>query len=699
MKITIPGLRKKRIDFNGGLDEYSPVTDVPLSDAIEMTNFRLTRDGKRIMKRHGTWSEVTDFAEDVYGYTTYYDEDDAYCQLVVLESQIKRKVAAGSWTSIHSFSSNISHPVKILSVQGKQFIINETDSRMIHTDKADYQIGITNTRPATALGYTAGGSAGNLSAGDYRYAVTFARSGNYGCESNPHYSFLPTTPSKSPVGLPGLTDLTYTGTYTGTTDIASFQVVIDGTGTPDTFKYSFDAGTTWDAETVPMASKNYLSRGIEANWGATTGHALNDVYSIAIKAYKVTATAGQSVTLTDIPVSSDAQVDQRKIYRTLANGARYYWLATIDDNTVTTYKDGHPDSYLGSRMGEDKDILPNCKFAEWWDDRLWVLDATNNIAYYSEIDYPEEFDTDVRFITFRQQFADDECTGMIAYKDALYIFKRKAIYIVLKQPGGTYGRYLITCDVGCVAPWSIVEANNTLMFLSYRGWEQFNGYETTPMRLSVQVSRTLDTIIQGVHDKITSIHASQYNEVWLSIPNHGAYESVTIVYNYVSKKFYLFSWLGFTPSCFMECRNSTKALVIKMGTPDGYLNLCESGYADMAYAITATIRKPWIETEMYGNIRYLETEYELPASMTLTMNIYNNFDKDVARTASLTGVTPTSTDREIRRPIRDVTELGQRAKYFCVEYTNAQNLGGDLKINKAYIYYAPTTMKGKVSGD
>lgn len=693
MKEAVPNLKKKRIDFNGGLDEYSPVADVPLSDAIEMENWRLSKDGKRTEKRLGLEQEVTDFGEDLYGYATYYDSDSAYCQLAVLESQIKRKVGAGSWTSIHSFSSNISHPVKILAVQGKLFIINETDSRMIHTDKADYQIGITkpagNPASKTEGTSTAGG---NQLTGKYLYAITYARSGNYGCESNPMTHTIGTTVHF--VGS-GLDDLTIGGDYSGTASPFTFSVKIDATGTPDTITYSYDGQSTWLAIGIPITTTMYLPQGITLTWGATTGHDLNDVWNSAIFTIAGVHSADDKyVAIAKIPVSADAQVDQRKIYRTLLNGARYYWAATLNNNTTTTYKDNHLDSYLGSRVGEDKDILPNGKFSEWWDNRLWVADADDNIVYYSEIDYPEEFDTDVRYITFRQQFVDDEITGMVAFRDALYVFKRKAVYVVLKQSGGTYGRYLIETDVGCVAPWSIVNVNNTLMFLSYRGWEVYNGYEATPMRLSVAVDRTIKAIDTSKYDYITSVHVVERSEVWLCLPD----SNVTVVYNYMRGKFYLFSFYK-VPSCLVECRNSSKALVVKMGTRDGFLCLTESTYRDHTTAITATIRKPWIEAEKYANVRYLETEFEMPADMTLTMNIYVNFQKTVARTKALAGSTPTATDIELRRPIRCTTELGQRAKYFCVEYVNAENLGGDLKLNKAYLYYAPTVMKGDISGD
>ena len=70
----------------------------------------------------------------------------------------------------------------------------------------------------------------------------------------------------------GLNDATSAGSFSGTTDI-DFVVEIDGTGTPDTFKWSDDGGATWDTETVDITgSAQTLSNGVTITFAATTGH-------------------------------------------------------------------------------------------------------------------------------------------------------------------------------------------------------------------------------------------------------------------------------------------------------------------------------------------------------------------------------------------------------------------------------------------
>ena len=55
-----------------------------------------------------------------------------------------------------------------------------------------------------------------------------------------------------------------------------------------------------------------------------------------------------AVALTDLPVSADSAVTSRKLYRTRDGGSTAYLVATIGDNTSTTYSDTALDSALGA---------------------------------------------------------------------------------------------------------------------------------------------------------------------------------------------------------------------------------------------------------------------------------------------------------------------------------------------------------------
>ena len=920
---AIKGLKESpEIKLNEGVDELSAVTDVGFNKVIEMSNFRVSDDGERCEKRDG----VTEIAgsstfgdKDVFGYHTYYDTTPAFCQLVITEEKVWRKVGAAAWASIHTWASTLAHPVKVLDIQGKQIIITEIENIMILPDGTKVQVGISppTTVPTIAAEYlaldldencasfnsqwtdadagngvsstdavtfdpktcfkflTAAGSGdiamrrallaqigpdytfetyiyfdemgivndtdhfeiqiyngriclrvridaqgmyvydgtnwkaiegrrkrkkrtmrkrrrgyddfefddweddvdedwitracpisikdtwhtlklavnssdpdnevvevfvddksmgehscankdttnagrielaaygdstativytdwiklkssdiktGNLK-GTYRYAFTYARSGNYPNESNPIKAVVGTDTFTGS----GLNDLTPGGTYTGDEDI-TIRVQIDGT-TPDTFKWSEDGGETWAAETMPLTLTTYLPFGIELTWGAITGHTLTDYWEFTCDSLTANP-VNQKVEITSIPVSSDAQVDQRKIYRTQPGGSAYYLVAILNNNTTTSFKDNISDALLGAPLAEDNDIAPLGKYSEWWDGRLWIADDDENIVYYSKSWVPDAFDTNVRYVSARRGISSDKIMNMIEYRGLFYIFKRHGITYVRKKLTGNYGTYHSLKTNGNIAPWSLIEAYGLLMYLSFKGWEVFNGEESFSVQFSKPVRTTLQSLDKTEAEKVIAAQLFSKDEIWLSLPDRtGGASAVTIACNFLKSAFYTFSFSK-TPSCLCEARDSSKEIQLYMGTRDGYVGTCESGTQDFGTNITATIRTGWWKFPIYQNFPMTEIEYECPTGNTLTFNQYVNFDKDVQRTEALAGATPTSaTDRSIRLPIKNRIKAAIRGKYLAFEFTNAENVGSTLKLNWFKQFYAPLPRKGEIKGN
>jgi len=492
------------------------------------------------------------------------------------------------------------------------------------------------------------------------------------------------------------------GTYSGEKDrIIRVEVETVAGGIVTAFKVSYDEGNTWHTTSLAPSATMYLSYGVELTWADTEDHIVGDYWDIACDALAYHAT-NQKITFAAIPTSGDTdQVDQRKIYRTTADGANYYWLATINNNTTTAFVDNIPDTALGLLMEEDKDILPNGKFSAWWDDRLWV--TGENVVYYSEIDYPEEFDLLNRKVIVRTGDQLDEITGMKEYGDNLYVFKRNSIYIIQKKAGGGYGRYKIMDGIGCMAGWSIVKVNNVIMWLSDKGVELYNGTDLYSQDFSAKVLRTLDDVEKDKLDCISSGHFREFNEVIWSLPDRGASAAVFLVYNTIKNKFYRFSQAR-EVSCMSEIEDSGGTLRLAVGNRSnewGYMNPATTLYEDWetgVYVIEATARHGWINLGKGSQIHGMEIEFEAVTSKDMTLNVYLDMDKDVFYTTTLTGVTPSATDRELRRPIKHFAQLGGReARYLSFEITTTDDpksiTAGDCKINRVDLFFVPKIIK------
>lgn len=76
----------------------------------------------------------------------------------------------------------------------------------------------------------------------------------------------------------GLDDMTTGGTFTGASPL-DYRVQVDGTGSPNTFKWSDDGGSTWDVSAVAMTgTAQTLNNGVTVTFAATTGHTLNNYW-------------------------------------------------------------------------------------------------------------------------------------------------------------------------------------------------------------------------------------------------------------------------------------------------------------------------------------------------------------------------------------------------------------------------------------
>jgi hypothetical protein len=542
-----------------------------------------------------------------------------------------------------------------------------------------------------------GEGTGNLN-GTYRYAVTYARnSGNYPGESNPIKSSIG---SVTQTGS-GLDDLTITGTYTGDEE-KTIRVQIDGEGTPDTIKWSDDGGESWRSYTYELSTKMYLPWGVELNWGATTGHTSGDYWEFTVKPCIITCT-NQKVTLSSIPTSSDSQVTQRKIYRTRAGGVVYYHLATINNNTTTSFVDNFPDSALGLTMEEDNDVPPNGKFSAIFDNKLWILDDDENILYYSKDAKPDQFNqsgSGSRYVSLRDGSADDECTGIIPYAGHLYAFKRESIYQIRKKLNDVYGRYEIINGLGNIAPFALIEVYGLILFVSWRGWEAFNGERPYAPEFSYPISDTLSTIDKSYTDRISVVHNPEYHEVWLSIPNRtGQASAVTVVNNYHTGKFYTFSFHK-TPSCLVAARDSNKERQVYLGTTDGYTFTTDSGTQDGTTNINAYARSGFHRLGRNSILVRSDWEFEGPDGNAWTITHYMDQDKDSQRSVTLAGNDPASADQSSRQVQHNRDEFYLRGEYFAFKFSNNENVGSNLRIGRwIYEYQAILHIKGDIAGD
>ena len=387
-----------------------------------------------------------------------------------------------------------------------------TDGTAANTTTMGCQI--PGTAPTMAQGTT-----GTLPAGTYKGKVTFVYDGYQ--ESNGNTTSATVTISKSVGattftdgggGVPNLDDCTSGGTYTYTENL-NYKVRIDselgGVGGVDTFEWSDDGGTTWDATDVDITgAAQTLNNGVTVTFGATTGHDLDDYWVF-------TCLAKKQIAWSVIPTgASGTGVTKRKLYRSqLGTTSPLYLLTTIADNTTTTYTDDTIDADLGAdTIPIDHDVPPTFKYIVEHKERLFMAPEDSSLLYYTPLEdtisYP-----DIAPATNYLPISEDDgdiITGLaIDPLGMLTVFKKNCIRkVFVEGPPTMWSISSPFAYYGCVAPYSIAESPQGIIYLSRAGDKKeiriFDGQASKV--ISERVEPTLQQISNTKIEQSTGIY-------------------------------------------------------------------------------------------------------------------------------------------------------------------------------------------------
>jgi len=233
----------------------------------------------------------------------------------------------------------------------------------------------------------------------------------------------------------------------------------------------------------------------------------------------ITQAASHQVALSSIPKgSATSGVTARKIYRTEHDGSVYYYLATISDNTTTTYADNTPDSSLDTTITppSNHDTPPTAKYILSHKDRIFLAGNSSypSRLYYSTmyngISYPDAFPA----LNYWDVSPDDGEKIMMIAEDPsgnLCVFKQTKLYKLFTD--GSTDQWSLSGgyeNCGVVAPYSVIESPYGIFFLSRSGQNTiqlrlFDGGSSKD--ISDLILPTLATISPAYIDDAVGIYA------------------------------------------------------------------------------------------------------------------------------------------------------------------------------------------------
>ena len=186
--------------------------------------------------------------------------------------------------------------------------------------------------------------------------------------------------------------------------------------------------------------------------------------------------SSQSVTVT-IPISSNTRVTHRKIYRTKANSSVYYLLATISDNTTTSYGDNIADSSLGvTQAPTDYGAPASYRYGVLHKSRVFLARNSTNKSdiifsdIRSGIAYPDVFPADNILRIAKDD--GDEITGIAEDNVGnLVVWKNNSVRII-HTDGESPKAWSIGkpyTNFGNIAPYFLVKTSMGVVYITRFG--------------------------------------------------------------------------------------------------------------------------------------------------------------------------------------------------------------------------------------
>lgn len=181
----------------------------------------------------------------------------------------------------------------------------------------------------------------------------------------------------------------------------------------------------------------------------------------------------------------------------------------IDDNTA--------DASLSTiTLDTGITVNPTMNRIEVYRDRLWGASGTDAKLYYSALGVPWKFNTTTRVIQIGED--TDPIQRLHEFGGNLYIFKRDSVHVLRGVTDDDFSVDILFRDVGCSSPWSLVESQGVLYWVSADKVYTMQGGAWTeigrPIRHFLGVSNEA-TLVAAFHEaEQTYVIGAYYNARW-----------------------------------------------------------------------------------------------------------------------------------------------------------------------------------------
>lgn len=297
--------------------------------------------------------------------------------------------------------------------------------------------------------------------------------------------------------------------------------------------------------------------------------------------------SNRGVTLTDIPIG-ESGTTERYIYRTTGktyvgdyDNETYYLVATISDNSTTTYNDSMTDNdadndaaptWATATAGTAQNVTPeNCKYCIIHEERMFTAGDSNykSRMYFSDDANPDYFPI-TYFIDVRADDGD-EITGIITSLGLLNVFKTNTISKYYTEGSVTTDWYAsnVFSIIGCSAPYSIVNTPLGIFYLNRSGLYRFTGQYSQLVSDAItpeirDIKKTSLNDVSGIY------HNNEYRITYTSNQTGSSYNDKVLIYDTV-RDAYVIDTRNIYSYCVFNSGDDEGSLYSGTSTTDGYI--------------------------------------------------------------------------------------------------------------------------------
>lgn len=256
----------------------------------------------------------------------------------------------------------------------------------------------------------------------------------------------------------------------------------------------------------------------------------------------LTIAASKKIDLSSITSSANAQVNARRIYRSLIDQSGiYYLVATIPDNANQLYSDNISEDALGDAASNDNALPPEgLAVLEEGNERLWAAGESN--VYYSRALFPESWPAG----NLIQVGPDDNQIIRALLWDGqskrLLVGKTGSIWEITGTSAANFRLELVTSKHGVIGSHGMATAEGIVFFFSGKNVYAISPGGRDPQSIStVAVRRLIDAISVANLKKVRLSTYTRYSWLIVQIPTTTGPR--TAIYDYKTGAW--FDWTGF----------------------------------------------------------------------------------------------------------------------------------------------------------